>query len=135
MVAPDTDTGAPAASDRTFCASSRRLPIFGRGPTTCTATLPMVKPAVAHDPGGLGQQRDAGGAGPLGAPGAEVLPEVAEAGRGEQRVAGGVRDDVGVGVAGQARALALPLQARAPQLAALLEGVDVGADADLRQHR
>src|SRR5690606_24071660 len=45
VVAPDTVTGAPAASERTFCASSRRLPIRGRGPTTCTATLPMRNPA------------------------------------------------------------------------------------------
>ena len=73
MVAPETETGAPAASDRTFWASSRRLPIFGRGPTTCTAMLPISKPALAHDPGGLRQQGDAGGAGPLGAAGAEVL--------------------------------------------------------------
>ncbi len=45
VVAPETETGAPAASERIFWASSRRLPILGRGPTTWTAMLPIRKPA------------------------------------------------------------------------------------------
>src|SRR5690606_17170597 len=81
----------------------------------------------ADDARGLGQQRHARRAGPFGAPGAEVLSQVAEARSGEERVAGGVRDDVRVGVPGEPGALALPFQAGAPEFAALLEGVDVGA--------
>lgn len=98
-MAPETETGAPAASERIFWASSRRLPILGRGPTTWTAMLPIRKAGLADDAGGLGEEGDAGGAGPLGSAGAEVLSEVAEARRGEQGVAGGVGDDVRVGVA------------------------------------
>ncbi len=46
MVAAETVTGAPTASESTRCASSRRGPILGRLPTTCTDTLPIRKPAA-----------------------------------------------------------------------------------------
>jgi hypothetical protein len=46
VVVPEMLTGAPdSASDMTFSASARRGAIFGRLPITCTATLPMTKPA------------------------------------------------------------------------------------------
>ena len=95
----------------------------------------MAKPSARTIRAASVSSDDPGGAGPLGAAGAEVGAEVAETGGGEERVAGGVRGDVAVGVPGEPVALALPEQARAPQLAALLEGVHVGADADQRQQR
>ena len=41
VVVADTVTGAPPAADSASSASARRGPIFGRLPTTCTATLPI----------------------------------------------------------------------------------------------
>ena len=42
VVAPIV-TGAPSASDKTCCASSRRLAIFGEFPTICSETLLILK--------------------------------------------------------------------------------------------
>ena len=116
VVVPLTDTGAPTASESAACASSRRVPTFGRLPTTWTATLPISKPGLAHQTSGLGEQGRPGRPGQLGPGGAEVRPEVTDAGRREQRVAGGVRGDVGVGVAVEP-ALPGPVQPGDPQLA------------------
>ena len=66
---------------------------------------------VAHAAGRLGQEGDAGGAGPLGLRRAEVRAEVAEPGRGEEGVAGGVRGDVGVRVTLEPGRLVRPGQA------------------------
>ena len=56
--------------------------------------------------------------------------EVAEAGGGEERVAGGVRGDVGVGVALEAGGLVGPRQAGEVHRHAGHQPVHVGADAD-----
>ena len=53
----------------------------------------------AHAGGGLGEEGDAGRPGPAGVGGAVVAAQVAQPGRAEQRVAGGVGHDVAVGVA------------------------------------
>ncbi len=58
-----------------------------------------LEAGLADEPRRLGEQRDAGGTGELGTRGAEVGAEVADARRREDRVAGRVRGDVGVGVA------------------------------------
>src|SRR5699024_9146461 len=65
---------------------------------------------------GLAEQGGAGGPRPPGLGGAEVRAEVAEARGGQQRVGGGVRGDVGVGVPGEP-ALALPEQTGEPERA------------------
>src|SRR5690606_11378737 len=46
VVLPETVTSAPAASDITAHASSRRRESRGRFPTTCTETLPISKPTA-----------------------------------------------------------------------------------------
>jgi phytoene dehydrogenase-like protein len=89
---------------------------------------------LAYPARGLGEQRDAGRAAPLGLVGAEVRAQIAEPGGGEQRVAGGVRGDVAVRVAGQA-GLAGPVEPGDVQRAALFEGVYVDADSDEREIR
>ena len=60
----------------------------------------------------------------------EVAAQVAEARGGEQRVARGVRRDVGVGVALEARRLVWPVQSGQVEGCALDESVHVGTDAD-----
>ena len=90
---------------------------------------------VAHAAGRLGQERDARGAGPLGLGGAEVGAEVAEPGRGEEGVAGGVRGDVGVRVALEPGGLVRPGEAGEVHRDAHHEPVHVGADADAGARR
>ena len=60
-----TETGAPTAAPSAASASARRGPSLGRSPTTCTATLPISKPASRDEPRGLGQQLTPGRPGPL----------------------------------------------------------------------
>ena len=60
----------------------------------------------------------------------KLLPRSPRPGSGEQRVARGVRGDVGVGVALQARGLVGPVQPGQVQGCAVDESVDVGTDAD-----
>src|SRR5690606_24456620 len=94
--------------------------------------VPDLVAGLADQARGLPEQPGAGGALPLGAADAEVRAEVADPGGGEQGVAGGVAGDVGVGVPLQ-RPLALPAQARDPQVARGVlggGGVHVHADAD-----
>ena len=138
VVVPETETGPPAAAESTRCASARRVPIRGALPITWTAALPSVQPAPGEQPAHLGQQRDPAGARPLRTAGAEHRADVAEAGRGQQRVAQRVRGDVAVGVPGAA-VDAGPEQPGHPALAARLDRVHVGADARpssfLRQDR
>ena len=51
MVAALTETTAPpSAADIAASISARRGPIFGRGATTCTATLPIANPAPSSMP-------------------------------------------------------------------------------------
>ncbi len=88
---PDTETGAP---DRRGQRLLRLVPPLADLRPYADDLHRDVADGEAlgpYDPRGLGQQRHAGGAGPLGAAGAEVRAEVADAGGREQRVAGGVR--------------------------------------------
>ena len=127
--AGDASRARRRAAESTACASARRVPIFGATPITWIETLPISNPAARTRARGLAEQSHAGRAGPLRAVGAEVGAEVAEAGRGEQRVAGGVRGHVTVGVTGQP-AHVRPEQPGHPARPAGVEGVHVRADAD-----
>ena len=97
---------------------------------TWTATLATSKPAARTRRTVSASRADARGAGPLRLGGAEVAAQVAEAGGGQQRVAGGVRGDVGVGVPGQSGGLVGPGQPGQHHRCAVGEPVDVGSDAD-----
>ena len=79
--------------------------------------------------GGLFEERGAARVLPLGIAGREVGADVAHAGRAEQRVDDRVQENVGVGVAGEAR-LALERHAAEDERARGVEAVDVVADAD-----
>ncbi len=131
VVAPETDTGAPTASERIFCASSRRLPIFGRGPTTWTATLPMVKPAArtirAASVSATPDAPDHSGRPvPKWAPRSPIPAAENSALQAACATTSASECPASPGPA-------LPEQPGAPQLPPLFEGVDVGTDADLRQ--
>ena len=128
-MAAETRTGAPAAADIAASTSARRGPIRGRFPTTWTATLPIRKPASRTRRAASPRSRTPEAPDHSGSLVPNCEPEVAEPGGREQRVGGGVRDDVGVGVPGQAD-LAGPEEAAEPQGALGVEGVDVDADAD-----
>ena len=102
---PSRVTGAPTTSARRSCISSRRGASFGRSHTTEQSTLtdrparrlaPCARPRASRSIESAPCQRVVG----VG----EVLADVAEAGGAEQRVGDGVGDDVGVAVAGEARA-------------------------------
>ena len=97
---------------------------------TCTATLPISQPASRTRRAVSVEEGDPGGAGPLGLRRAEVRAEVAEPGRREEGVAGGVRGDVGVRVTLEPGRLVRPGQAGEVHRDARHEPVDVGADAD-----
>ena len=129
MVA-ETDTGAPTASPSAASASARRGPSRGRLPIDLDRDVADLEARLADPPGGLGQQRDARRAGPPRVRRTEVAAEVAEAGGREQRVAGGVGRDVGVGVALEALRLVGPGQPGQVHRDAVDQAVDVGADAD-----
>ena len=130
VVVAETDTGAPTAADSGG---------LGLGPARAEARpvadhldgdVADLEAGVAHPAGGLGEQRRAGRAGPGRVRRTEVRAEVAEPGRREQRVAGGVRGDVGVGVALEALGLVGPGEPGQVHGDAVDEPVDVGADAD-----
>ena len=127
---PTPTPGAAPRVDSAASASARRGPIFGRLPTTCTATLPTSKPAAR--PAGRSRRAASTPEAPAhcGSVGAEDRAEVAEPGGGEQRVAGGVRGDVAVGVPGAAGGLVREVQPGQVQRPARLERVHVDADAD-----
>ncbi len=130
VVVADTDTGAPRTSDSTRCASSRRGPIFGRLPITWTAALPIVHPASVEQPAHLGEHGRARCApSHLRPVGTEDRSEVAETGRGQQRVAQGVRGDVAVRVA-RASVGVLEQQSGHPARPARLDGMHVRSDSD-----
>ena len=132
VVVPLTDTGAPTASESAASASARRLPTLGAVADDLDRDVADLEPGLAHQPGRLGEQGHPRRPGELGPGRAEVRPEVADAGRREERVAGGVRGDVGVGVAVEP-ALPGPEQAGDPQLApgpVAGERVHVDPDAD-----
>ena len=95
----------------------------------------MANPAARDAGGGLCEQGDAGGAGPRGVGGAELAAEVAEAGGRQQRVAGGVRGDVAVGVTLEAVVLVGPGQPGEVHRHAGREAVHVDADAHAGQAR
>lgn len=134
VVVPETDTGAPAAAASAFCASSRRLPIFGRTPITWIAMLPISKPSARTMQAASARSVTAGGAGPLGPGGAEVRAEVA-APAAEKRAS-----QAACAATSPSECPARPSspshsRPAAPQFAAGLEGVHVGADADERDQR
>ena len=85
-----------------------------------------------HTSSRLDQQLEPAGAGPSRVRRTEDRTEVAEACGAQQGVAGGVGDDVAVGVSGQAVCLVRPVQPGQPQRAPALEPVHVDADADPR---
>ena len=87
------------------------------------------QPLAAHQGRHLAQQRDRVGAAPALVGVGEVLADVAQPGRPQQRVHDRVREDVGVGVAGQAQ-LVLDAHAAEDQRAALDQAVGVVAQAD-----
>ena len=128
VVVADTLTGAATArgQHRLRVAPARADP--GRLADQLDRDVADRPARGGHQDRGLGEQGDAGRAGPPRVRGAEDRAEVAEAGRGQQRVAGGVRGDVAVGVAGAA-VRARPLQAGQPAPAARLDRVHVDADA------
>ena len=59
--------GRPAAADSAASASARRGPIRGRLPITCTATLPISKPAARTRRAASASRATPAGAGPLAA--------------------------------------------------------------------
>ena len=111
-----TETGAPTAALSAASASARRGPILGRLPTTCTATLPISKPAARTRRAVSASSAAPAAPAHCGSDGAEVAAEVAEARGRQQRVAGGVGRDVAVGVAGQPVG-AVPAAGRRPSRA------------------
>ena len=124
-----TDTGAPTAADSAASASARRGPIRGALPITWIATLPTVQPASRSRRTTSPSSVDPARAGPLRIGRAEHRAEIAEPGRRQQRVAGGVRGDIAVGVP-RAAVDAGPEQPGQPARAAGLDRVHVDADAD-----
>ncbi len=111
VVVPETLTGAPPrAADRAASASARP----GRDPRAVADHLnghvSDDEAGLGQNPAGLAQKGGAARARPLGPVGAELPTQIAEAGRRQQRVAGGMGGHVSVGVAGQA-GLARPQQA------------------------
>ena len=96
VVVAETDTGAATAAPSTSWASRRRGPSFGLVADDLDGDVADDKAGVGHDPRGLRQQRDTGGAGQLRAVGAEMGAQVSEPGSGEERVAGSVGGDVGI---------------------------------------
>ena len=97
---------------------------------SCTATLPTDQPAPSSRRFDLAEQAYAARAQPLRAVGAEHGAEVTETGSRQQRVTGGVRDDVPVGVALAAGRLVGPVETRKPQRTPDDERVHVDADTD-----
>ena len=93
-----------------------------------------LEAGLPHEPGRLGEQRQAAGPGKLGAVGAEVGAEVADPRGGEQRVARGMAGDVGIRVT-----LEGPLTGpgepgdHAHPVGVVGQGVDVDADAGAGQ--
>ena len=98
------------------CASARRVPTLGAVADDLHRDVADLEAGLADQPGRLGEQGHPDAPGQLGPGGAEVRAEVADAGGREERVAGGVGRDVGVGVAVEP-ALAGPVQAGDPELA------------------
>src|SRR5690606_11244661 len=85
---------------------------------------------LADESGHLSEEGGSGRAGPAWVGGAEDGAEVAQAAGRQKSVAGGVRGDVTVGMAGEAGAFTGPFEPRHPEGARLgRERVDVGADA------
>ena len=99
---PFTVTGAPTASTAAPPSPRGAGASSGASHTTLQSTLPTSQPAARTRPATVAQQAERVGARPGRVGVGEVLAEVAEAGGAEQGVGGGVGDDVGVAVAGQA---------------------------------
>ncbi len=130
VVVADTDTGAPTAVGQRGLGLGPPRPESGPVADHLDDTLPTSKPAARTRRGGLGEQCRPGRAGPGRLRRTEVGAEVAQTGRGEQRVARGVGRDVGVGVALEALRLVGPGQPGEVHGYAVDEPVHVGADAD-----
>ena len=97
VVVADTLTEAPdSASLITFSASARRGATRGRFPITCTATLPMTNPASLTSRNVSRSREIPDAPAHSGAGRAEVLAEIAEASRRQQRGAGSVAGHVSV---------------------------------------
>ena len=110
-------------------ASSRRGPSRGRLPITWTATLPISWPAPATRAAVSVSSATPEAPAHAGSAVPKFEPEVAEAGRREQRVAHRVGGDVGVGVPLEALRLVGPGEAGEVQRDAVGETVHVDADA------
>ena len=122
VVVAERETGAPSASPRTRSACSRREPILGSLPITCT--------------GRLTEEVDACGVGPLRLAAAEVAADVAEPRGAEHGVNHRVSRTVAVGVSLEACFSVRPLEPGEPEGTSGHEAVYVGTDADPRRcHR
>ena len=130
MVVAETVTGAPTAAESAASASARRGPDLRAVAEHLHGDVADLEAGGADPARGLGQQRapEAPAHSRLG--GAEVRAQVAQPGGGQQRVAGGVRGDVRVGVPLEALGLVGPGQPGQVERRAVHEAVDVGADAD-----
>ena len=131
VVVAETVTGAPAAS------TARPPPRRGEPEARTVADhldgdVADRVPGRADPGGGLGEQGRAGRARPGGVGRAELGAQVAEAGARKQRVAGGVRRDVAVGVTLEAVVLVGPRQPGEVHRDAGGQAVHVDADADAR---
>ena len=112
VVVADRDTGAPDSA----CAEhgdglGPARPDLGPVPDHVDGDVADDVPGLGDQPRGLAQQRHPGRARPLGPRRTEVRAEVAEPGRGKERVAGRVGGRVPVGMPGQA-GLARPFKPR-----------------------
>ena len=72
---------------------------------TVQSTWSMIAPLRAQQLGGMGEEEGRVRAFPARVGRREMLADVAEAGRAEQRVGDGMEDDVGIAVAGEAAAV------------------------------
>jgi hypothetical protein len=90
VVVAESETGAPTTSASSRLGLGARAPMRGPVADHLDRDVADLEAGGAHASYGLGEQGGAGGAGPLRLGRAEVAAEVAEPGRREQRVAGGV---------------------------------------------
>ena len=135
VVVPLTDTGAPQADPRAASASSRRGPILGRSPITCTATLPIRNPASPTRRAHSVSSRTPDAPDHSGRSVPKTVPRSPRPGRRQQGVAAGVGGDVAVGVPAETGRLVRPGETGQRHRTPRLERVDVDTDADAgRRH-
>ena len=133
VVVADRDTGAPdSASLQHGDGLGPARPDLGPVPDHADGDVADRVPGLADQPRGLPQQRHSRRARPLRPRRTEVRAEVAEPGRGKQRVAGRVGGRVPVGMPGQP-GLPRPFKPGQEQGPPGFEGVHIYAEPDSRQ--